>query len=239
MRGLWSTLVLAVVLGGLGAYIYFVTLKAPATDTGPKKEKVFAALEPDKIEELKVLSAAGDATTLTKQGSAWQVTQPIAAPAADSDVSAITSALSQIEITRVIDENPTNLNDYGLSNPRIEIDFKASGDKDYRKLFVGEKSPTGGDLFARRNDDKKVFLIPAFQETTFNKTTFDLREKSVLKFDREKVDGLDVDAGGKQLVIAKDGGDWKITKPVQTRADFGSVEGLDRSEVGARLHRLG
>jgi hypothetical protein len=40
------------------------------------------------------------------------------------------------------------------------------------------------------------------------------------------VDGLDVDAGGKQLVIAKDGGDWKITKPVQTRADFGSVEGL-------------
>jgi hypothetical protein len=154
------------------------------------------------------------------------VTQPIAAPAADSEVSGITSALGQIEITRVIDENPTNLNDYGLSNPRIEIDFKASGDKDYRKLLVGEKSPTGGDLFARRNDDKKVFLIPAFQETTFNKTTFDLREKSVLKFDREKVDGLDVDAGGKQLVIAKDGGDWKITKPLQTRADFGSVEGL-------------
>ena len=226
MRGLWSTLVLAVVLAGLGAYIYFVTLKTPATDTGPKKEKVFAALEPDKIEELKVLSAAGDATTVKKQGGTWQVTQPIAAPAADADVSAMTSALSQIEITRVIDENPTNLNDYGLSNPRIEIDFKASGDKDYRKLLVGEKSPTGGDLFAKRNDDKKVFLIPAFQETTFNKTTFDLREKSVLKFDREKVDGLDVDAGGKQLVIAKDGGDWKITKPVQTRADFGAVEGL-------------
>jgi Domain of unknown function (DUF4340) len=226
MRGLWSTLGLAVVLAGLGAYIYFVTLKTPETDTGPKKEKVFAALEPDKIEELKVLSAAGDATTVKKQGGAWQVTQPIAAPAADSEVSGITSALGQIEITRVIDENPTNLNDYGLSNPRIEIDFKASGDKDYRKLLVGEKSPTGGDLFARRNDDKKVFLIPAFQETTFNKTTFDLREKSVLKFDREKVDGLDVDAGGKQLVIAKDGGDWKITKPLQTRADFGSVEGL-------------
>jgi len=226
MRGLWSTLGLAVVLAGLGAYIYFVTLKTPEADTGPKKEKVFAALEPDKIEELKVLSAAGDATTVKKQGAAWQVTQPIAAPAADSEVSGITSALGQLEITRVIDENPANLNDYGLSNPRIEIDFKASGDKDYRKLFVGEKSPTGGDLFARRNDDKKVFLIPAFQETTFNKTTFDLREKSVLKFDREKVDGLDVDAGGKQLVIAKDGGDWKITKPVQTRADFGSVEGL-------------
>jgi len=227
MRGLWSTLVLAVVLVGLGAYIYVDSRKTPDTDAGGKKqEKVFAALQTDKIEEIKVLSAAGDATTVTKQGGAWQVTQPIAAPAAETEVSGITGALGQLEIVRVVDENPANLNDYGLSNPRIEIDFKASGDKDYRKLLVGEKTPTGGDLFARRNDDKKVFLIPAFQETTLNKTTFDLREKNVLKFDREKVDGLDVAAGGKQLAIAKDGGEWKITKPLQTRADFGSVEGL-------------
>jgi hypothetical protein len=227
VRGLWSTIGLMLVLAGLAAYIYVDSKKTPETDAGGKKqEKVFAALEPDKIEELKVLSAAGDATTLKKQGGAWQVMQPIAAPAAESEVSGITSALGQLEIVRVIDENPTNLNDYGLSNPRIELDFKASGDKDYRKLFVGEKTPTGSDLFAKRNDDKKVFLIPAFQETTFNRTTFDLREKNVLKFDREKVDGLDVAAGGKQLAIAKDGGEWKITKPVQTRADFGTVEGL-------------
>ena len=62
-----------------------------------------------------------------------------------------------------------------------------------------------------------MFLIPAFQETSFNRTTFDLRDKTLLKFDREKVDGIDVTAGGKTLAIAKDGGDWKITKPVQTR----------------------
>ena len=80
MRGLWSTFGLALVLAGLGAYIYFGQPKTAENDTGPKKEKVFAALEPDKIEELKVLSAAGDATTLKKQGGAWQVTQPIAAP---------------------------------------------------------------------------------------------------------------------------------------------------------------
>jgi hypothetical protein len=227
VRGLWSTLGLAVVLAGLGGYIYYDSKKPADSDAGGKKqEKVFAALESDKIEEIKVLSAAGDATTLKKQGGAWQLTQPIAVPAAESEVSGITGALGQVEIVRVIDENPASLNDYGLSNPRIEIDFKASGDKDYRKLFVGEKTPTGSDLFARRNDDKKVFLIPAFQESALNRTTFDLREKSVLKFDREKVDGIDVAAGGKQLAIAKEGGDWKITKPVATRADFGSVEGL-------------
>ena len=229
MRGLKSTLALIVVLAGLGAYIYFVTWKQPpgaGGDTGKKQEKVFASLESDKIEELKVSSVSGESTTLKKDNGAWQMTQPIAVKADDSEVSGITSALSSVEMTRVVDDNPTNLNDYGLSNPRIQLNFKASGDKDYRKLLIGEKSPTGGDLFAKRNDEKRVFLIPAFQEPTFNKSTFDLREKTLLKFDRDKVDSIDLTAGGKTTAFAKQGTDWKIVKPLDTRADFSAVEGL-------------
>jgi hypothetical protein len=226
MRGLWSTLGLAIVLAGLGAYIYFVTWKTPATDPATKQEKVFAAVEADKIEEIKVTSAAGDATILKKEGGGWQLVQPIAAKADDAEASGIASALSSIEITRVIEENPADLNEYGLSNPRIAIDFKAAGDKDYRKLLLGEKAPAGGDLYAKRNGEKRVFLIPAFQESTLNRSTFDLRDKTLLKFDREKVDGIDVTAGAKETAFAKEGGEWKITKPLQTRADLGAVEGL-------------
>ena len=226
MRGLKSTIGLIVVLAGLGAYIYFTWNKPESTDSGKKTEKVFASLQADKIDELKVISANGDATLLKKENGAWRMTQPLTAKADESEASGMTSALASIDMVRVIDENPSNLNDYGLSNPKVEIDFKASGDKEYRKLYIGEKSPTGSDLFAKRNDEKKVFLIPAFQETTFSKSTFDLRDKVVLKFDREKVDAIDVSAAGKSLAIAKDGGDWKISKPVQTKADFGTVEGL-------------
>jgi Domain of unknown function (DUF4340) len=228
MRGLKSTIALIVVLVGLGAYIYFVTWKQPegAADTTKKQDKVFAGLDSAKIDELKVTSAAGDATTVKKDAGGWQVTQPVTAKADEGEIGSLTSALASTEIVRVVDENPTSLNDYGLSNPRIEVDFKATGDKDYRKLLVGGKTPTGGDLYAKRNDEKKVFLIPAMQETTLNRTTFDLRDKGLLKFDREKVDGIDVAAGGKTITITKDGGDWKLTKPVQTKADFGSVEGL-------------
>jgi len=227
MRGLRSTIALAVILAGLGAYIYFVSWKTPeGGDTGKKSEKVFAGLQADKIEEVRITSAGGDATTLKKDNGVWQMLQPVAAKADESEVSGITSALATTDVTRVIDENPSNLNDYGLSNPRIEVNFKAAGDKEYRKLFIGEKSPTGADLFAKRNDEKKVFLIPAYQETTFNKDTFALRDKVVLKFDREKVDGVEVAAAGKSLVMSKEGPEWKIKKPVDTRADYGSVEGL-------------
>ena len=227
MKGLRSTIALIVVLAGLGAYIYFVTWKtSEGGDTGKKTDKVFAGVQADKIEEIRISSASGEATTVKKDNATWQVVTPVAAKADETEVSGITSALATTDIVRVIDENPTSLNDYGLSNPRIEVDFKVAGDKDYRKLLIGEKSPTGSDLFAKRNDEKRVFLIPAFQESTFNKDTFALRDKVVLKFDRDKVDGVEVDAAGKTLVMAKDGADWKIRKPLETRADYGSVEGL-------------
>ena len=225
MRGLRSTIALIVVLGGLAAYIYFVTWKTPA-EPASKLEKVFSSIQSDKIEELKVTSDKGEVSTLKKENGSWQLVAPVATKADEAEASAIAGALGQVEIVRVIDETPTDLKDYGLATPRIAIDFKAAGDKDYRRLLIGEKSPTGSDLFAKRNDEKKVFLIPASQETTLNRSTFDLRDKTLLKFERDKVDAVGLDAGGKAVQLAKDNGEWKITKPLQARADYGAVEGL-------------
>ena len=81
MRGLRSTIALLVVLIGLGAYIYFVTWKRAAQDSGPKQEKVFASVLADQIEELKVKAESGDVTTLKKTSGAWTVVAPMAATA--------------------------------------------------------------------------------------------------------------------------------------------------------------
>jgi len=238
MRGLRLTIALFVVLIGLGAYIYFVTWKQPDTpDSGKKLDKVFTTPS-DKIDEIKINTASGEAATMKKEGGSWKLTEPVATAADDSEISGITNALSNAEIQRVVDENPSNLNDYGLSNPRIVVAFKAAGDKDYQKLFVGEKTPTGSDLFARRNDEKKVFTIASYQETSLNKTPFDLRDKNILKFDRDKVDGVQMDAAGKTLAIAKEGGEWKVTKPIEVRADFGTVEGLVGRLQTARMKSI-
>jgi hypothetical protein len=225
MRGLRSTIALLVVLIGLGAYVYFVTNKSGG-DTGPKKEKVFAGVESDKIEELKVKSESGDVTSLKKTSGAWQIVAPISAPGAESEIIGLTSALGQMEIVRVIDENPTDLKEYGLDTPRIEVEFKSGEGKPSGHLLVGSKTPTGASLYARRNDEKRVFLIADFQDSSLNKSTFNLRDKSLIKIARDKVDGVEVNASGKPIQFAKDGSDWKITKPIAARADFSSVEGL-------------
>lgn len=227
MRGLRSTLALLVVLIGLGAYIYFGGAKSTSDD--PPAEKVFASLEPAKIEELQVKSESGDLTTLKKEGEAWKIVAPIAAAAADSDASGIANALADMSIARVVEENPADVKEYGLDAPRMRVDFKADGGKTTGALLIGSKTATGGNLYIRRNDDKRVLLIPQFHESTFNKATFDLRDKAIVKFDRAKVDGVDVAVAGttaKPLELKKADGEWKLTTPFAARADASAAEGL-------------
>lgn len=226
MRGLGSTIALIVILAGLGAYIYFVTWKQPDPDAPPAQEKVFASLESDKIEEIKVTSESGDTTTLKKDSAGWQIVAPVATKADETEASSVANNLVTLEMTRVVEENPTDLSEYGLAAPRVQVDFKAPGEANYRRIVIGEKSPTGSDFFAKRNDEKRVFLIPSYQEPAFNRSTFDFRDKAVLKIDRDKIDAVEVSAAGRTLQLNKEGSDWKIAKPIEARADYGTTEGL-------------
>jgi hypothetical protein len=235
MRGLKSTVALFLVLVGLGAYIYFVTWKQPAEDDASKREKVFADLDVAQLEQLTVKAEAGDVTTLRKEAGAWQIVEPVKAAAAESEVTGITGALQNLEVERVVEEQPADLGTYGLSTPRVEVDFTSGAGKPSGRLLLGNKTPTGGNVYARRNDEPRVFLIPEYQQGALNKTPFDLRDKSVLKIVRDSIDGIEIAAGGKQTVFAKQGGEWQIAKPLSARADFGTVEALVGRVESAQL----
>jgi hypothetical protein len=224
MRGLRSFLALVVVLAGLGAYLYFVESKKSPEEDAEKKEKVFGAVEADKLEEIIVKSESGERTTLRKAGADWQIVAPVTAQPDSAEVAGLTSNLSTLEIQRVVDENAPDLKEYGLAEPRVQVMFKAAGQT--RTLNIGNKTPPGTDLYATVGDQKKVFLISSYLDSTFNKTTFDLRDKAVLKIDREKLDVLEVAAGDRQLRFTKADGEWKMTAPVAARADFTAVDGL-------------
>jgi hypothetical protein len=106
------------------------------------------------------------------------------------------------------------------------VAFKTAGAKDFKRLLIGAKTPTGGDLYAKLADEKRVFLIPAYLDTSFDRKPFDLRDKSILRFERDKVDRVEIAHGSTKIEIVKAGTDWMITSPVKARADFSAVEGL-------------
>jgi hypothetical protein len=222
MRGLWSTLALVAVLAGLGAYIYFVDSERPASGLEPK-EKVFA-VESGTINELRV-TAQGETTALVRKDAGWQITEPVSADADATETSSFVTNLSSLEVNRVVDENAADLAPYGLASPRISVSFKAEGGAS-GEIRLGDKTPTGGDLYAVRPGEKKVFLVSSYLDTTFDKKTFDLRDKRAVKFERDKVESVQVARGAESIRMTRAGSEWKIEAPVAGRADYPAVEGL-------------
>lgn len=224
MRGVWSPVILAVVLIGLVSYIYFVDSKRDPSGT-TAKEKPFTSVQADDIEEIQVKSADNETTRLQKMDGKWNVVEPVQAAADAGEMTTIASSLSSLEIQRIVDENAGDLKQYGLEPARIEIGFRSKGQKDLRRLQIGQKTPTGSDLYARFPDQKRVFLVSSYLDTTFNKNTFALRDRRILVFDRNMVDGLDLTSGTAKTSLAKSGSEWRLTSPISVRADFAAVEG--------------
>jgi hypothetical protein len=235
MGRLVSTAALVLVLAGLVGYIYYLDRKPPAADT--VKEKPFGELKADDVEELQ-LTAHGETTHLKKSGGAWSIVEPVQADADAGELTSMAGNLASFEVSRVVDEKPADLKGFGLDPAVVDVRFKAKGQATERRVLLGDKTPTGGDLYAKLPDSPRVFLVPSYLEASFNKDTFALRDKKVLKVDRQKADGLELTAGPTQLAFKKSGESWSIVKPITARADYAAVEGAIERLSSAQMQGL-
>jgi hypothetical protein len=236
MRGLTSTIILVVVLAGLVGYIYFVDRGRPPSGT-ETKAKAFD-VSPENIEEVVVKNAAGETTRVRRIDANWKIVEPQDVDADAAAVASVTSGVAGLEVQRVVDENPTDVKQYGLDPPRMDVSFRVKDQKEFQQLLVGEKTPTGGDLYARKPGENRVFLISSFLDATFNKTAFDFRDKLALKFERDLATGLEVVQGGTTLALAREGTEWKLSKPIAGRADYATVEGIMTRLQSAQMQKV-
>jgi hypothetical protein len=220
MRGAWSTLALVAVAVGLGAYIYFVDSERPDTEA---KEKVFAVAA-DAVEELRVVSK-GDTSVLRKVDGTWRLVEPLATDADANEVTTFLNSLTTLELNREVDPQATDLAQYGLAAPKADITFTASGGTAGR-IRLGDQTPTGTDIYAVRGDEARVFLVSTFAETSLVRSAFDLRDKRVLRFERDQVDGLEITTAAGTASLTRANSEWRLTAPSGARGDYGAIEGL-------------
>ena len=90
-------------------------------------------------------------------------------PADQTEATGAASNLATADVQRVVDEQPKDLAAFGLAKPRVTVTFRVAGDKTPRTLLLGDKNPTGSDLYAKLPDAPRVFLVSAYLEGTFDK----------------------------------------------------------------------
>lgn len=224
MRGFRSTFVLLVVLAALLGYIYYY-MKPTGPTPGEQKPKVFA-IETDTFEEFRVVGSTGEASTVKKIDHVWQIVEPVQAKADEAEVAGLVTNLMALENQRTVDENAADVAQYGLEPPRIKVGFRRQGETTLTWLWLGDKTATGADMYARRPDDTKVFLVSAYLDTTFDRSPFDLRSKSLLSFERHKVEQVEIASKAQAITVVKAGDGWRLAKPLAARADTTVVDGL-------------
>jgi hypothetical protein len=231
-----STLVLLVIALGFGGYLYFVDSRRPVQDENAKK-KVFS-YEVDKIAELEMKSRT-ETTVLRKDaGGTWTIVQPAPAEADRNSVSDVVTNIANLEEDRVVDENAADLSAYGLAEPRVDLTFRVDGDKEPKRVLFGDKNPTGMGIYAKLPGNNRVFLVSNTLETTLNKSPFDFRDKTALKFEQDKVTSIELASQAQTIRLEKAGDQWKLVKPVQAPADYISVNGLIGQLQSAQMTAL-
>ena len=225
MGRIGSTLILLVIALGLGGYLYFVESERPVADPDAKKQ-VFT-YDAAKINQVQIKSSGGEVTALRKGANdTWTIVQPVNAPGDRNSISDVVTNLSKLEEQRVVDENAADLKAYGLAEPRIDVTFQVDGDKEPKRILLGEKTPSSSGTYAKLPSGNRVFLVDISVETAVDKPTFDFRDKSALAFDQAKVTSLELASAAQTIRLEKSDNEWKLVKPVQAPADFVSVNGV-------------
>ncbi len=226
MQGLHSTSILLVLFLALGGYAYFIeSERSPASEDAPA-EQAFN-IDSDAITSLTVTSDNGDETEVSREdtdANTWSVTEPFSANADGNAASAIATSLASLEISRVVETEATDLSLFGLTDPSFSVAFGSENNTEI--LLIGDETPTGSDRYANISGTTRVFLIASFLESTFNRSSFDLRDRSLLEFTGPDVTGLTIEQDASVLIFSKADGVWHLVEPVRARGDFGIVEGL-------------
>ena len=140
MRGLRSFLLLLVVGAGLGALPVLRRVEARSVGRRQEGQGLHRRSGQDRRADGQVGVGRADDAQEDRHRLADR-RSPSPRQPDGAAVSGLTSNLSTLELQRVIDENPPDLAEYGLAQPRIEVTFKAGGQE--HRLQIGRKTPRG------------------------------------------------------------------------------------------------
>src|SRR5438034_9313367 len=115
MTRYWLTIFLAMVLAGLGGYVYFVELPAERAQTLIEAEtQKILPFEQRDITGLTLRSEAGEVVLASGDNRTWKIAAPLPTEADSREVESLLRALALGTVTRVVEEGATALAPFGL-----------------------------------------------------------------------------------------------------------------------------
>ena len=216
-----TTFILFIVFMGLLAFIFLFDVKDVGKEEPGDK---LVDLPSEDIEEIQ-FKTEEQTITFKKEGEDnWLISEPIEAKADKYEVDRIADDFSSLEIDRVVEEEPEDLEKYGI--PQKEISLKFRDKEEPVKVLVGMENPLDQKFFAKREDETRVVLIASTHKTLFEKKVFDFREKKIFQFETDDVKGIKLHSRDIRWDAEKAEEEWFLKSPVDSLAEKSDITSL-------------
>jgi hypothetical protein len=179
----------------------------------------------DAADKVVIEHRPGETIELAKKDGDWSIVKPASYRADANVVTGLLSNLTNGRISRFVSDSPSNLAEYGLEQPTLNVSVSI-GKGPPQSLAFGKQTSSGGeqDYYVKRADSQSVYTVPDWIFKEVNKTVTDLRDKTVLTFDPSNVGLVRVENNGQKFTLKLDKKDkWQIENGTAGPADAGAV----------------
>src|SRR5438105_2396635 len=218
-----GTAILFLLFGLLGAYVYFFEVRGQEQRQKQEeaKKKTFQVDEKD-ITEISLIYPDRTITGVKKGDKQWEITSPAGIEADSDEWQQLASNVPRIERQDTVAQNAQDLAPFGLKDPPVKVAAKTKDGKTIEISF-GAENPKKTYNYAKLPNNNDVFLTASNWAKTFTKNISDVRNKKILEFETDDIDGVKITEGGRELDAQKSGENWQLKKPVDTKADSSEI----------------
>ena len=226
-----SSLIFLAIFIALGIYVFF--------DKGKKDEKKeikHISINRDNIQKFEIKFSEGKLAVICEknQEGIWNITEPKRYETDADSVNSVLNNLSSPYINRKLTNKASNLADYGLLAPKVSNKVTLK-DKTIRTILIGDKAPSGDLYYIKEAEKNPIYTLSTFSASHLMKNLKDLRKKTIMEFEIDKVKKIILEkklvskVKGK-IIFAKDekGGTWQIKSPIKAKGNSSTIEELLR-----------
>jgi len=192
------------------------------------RDKTVLAFTPAEVQELQLARGTDAPVVVHRQAEdTWRLTAPVSAKADAQQVRGMIQRLHDVKVQAFIAEDATDLESYGLQTPAWHVSLHIGQDHTPLALSLGKVDSERKGVYAKYDDAARVFLLPQELWDNLPKTATALRDKTLMKYEREHITRLEIQTPNEHMVITSTGSrQYTMEQPVQTPGDGEAIYSL-------------
>jgi hypothetical protein len=201
------------------------------------REKSVASVEPEQVQTMTLDHGEEHIVVAQSEGDEeprWRLTAPLDTAADEWNVKQAINKIGDMRAEAFLTAEEAEEADLGFKEPQAAVRFELDEGDPLTVTFgnsvtreVGEPAEEQDLVYVRTSRRSDVMLVKATRLDEVQKTAFDLRDKSVVSFKRDRVVRVKVERPeGFGFAIARRPDGWFVEKPEKVEARQGAVDDI-------------